>query len=104
MKWLPARAYDNGVYVVFSNPIGMDDNQLKNGCSMILDPFGDILAECRKLGDDVVPATLTAAKLENAGGFRYRHARRPELYSAIIGQANVSIQKVAWLKEDDDAK
>ncbi len=29
MKWLPARAYDNAVYVVFSNPIGMDDDQLK---------------------------------------------------------------------------
>ena len=38
MKWLPSRAYDNGVYVVFSNPIGMDDDQLKNGCSMIIDP------------------------------------------------------------------
>ena len=36
MKWLPARAYDNGIYIVFSNPIGMDDDQLKNGCSMIL--------------------------------------------------------------------
>src|SRR5579875_3148081 len=24
MKWLPARAYDNAVYAVFSNPIGMD--------------------------------------------------------------------------------
>jgi len=47
MKWLPARAYDNGMYVVFSNPIGMDDDQLKNGCSMILDPFGDVIAECR---------------------------------------------------------
>ncbi len=29
MKWLPARAYDNGVYVVFSNPIGMDDDQVE---------------------------------------------------------------------------
>ena len=35
MKWLPARAYDNAIYVIFSNPIGMDDDQLKNGCSMI---------------------------------------------------------------------
>src|SRR5665647_1397287 len=52
MKWLPSRAYDNGVYVVFSNPVGMDDDQLKNGCSMIIDPFGDIVAECRTLGDD----------------------------------------------------
>jgi len=38
------KAYDNGIYVVFSNPIGMDDDQLKNGCSMIIDPFGDIIA------------------------------------------------------------
>src|SRR5580700_3521450 len=56
MKWLPARAYDNGIYVVFSNAIGMDDDQLKNGCSMIIDPFGDILAECTRLGDDVAVA------------------------------------------------
>jgi predicted amidohydrolase len=41
MKWLPARAYDNAIYAVFSNPIGMDDDQLKNGCSMIVDPFGN---------------------------------------------------------------
>ena len=27
MKWLPARAYDNGIYLVFTNPIGMDDDQ-----------------------------------------------------------------------------
>jgi len=40
MKWLPPRAYDNGIYVVFSNPIGMDDDQLKNGCSMIIDLSG----------------------------------------------------------------
>ena len=58
MKWLPARAYDNALYAVFSNPIGMDDDQLKNGCSMILDPYGDILAECRSLSDEFVIATL----------------------------------------------
>ncbi len=53
MKWLPARSYDNAIYTVFSNPIGMDDDQLKNGCSMIIDPFGDIIGECRTLGDDI---------------------------------------------------
>ena len=67
MKWLPARAYDNGVYVVFSNAIGMDDDQLKNGCSMIVDPYGDVIAECRTLGNDFVIATLTPDKLEKAG-------------------------------------
>jgi predicted amidohydrolase len=79
MKWLPARAYDNAVYAVFSNPIGMDDDQLKNGCSMILDPFGDIIAECRELGNDIAIATFTPEKLEQAGGHRYLQARRPEL-------------------------
>ena len=98
MKWLPARAYDNGVYVVFSNPIGMDDDQLKNGCSMILDPFGDVLAECRTLGDDITEATLTQDKLTNAGGNRYIKARRPELYRDIIGQEHKSEQKVVWLQ------
>lgn len=97
MKWLPARAYDNGIYAVFSNPIGMDGDQLKNGCSMILDPFGDIIAECRMLGDDIALATLTPDKLEKAGGHRYRMARKPELYKDIVGQPNISQQKVVWM-------
>jgi predicted amidohydrolase len=99
MKWLPARAYDNGVYVVFSNPVGMDDDQLKNGCSMILDPYGDILAECRTFEDDFALATCTRDKLALSGGYRYLKARRPELYKDIIGQDHVSEQKVSWLDE-----
>lgn len=98
MKWLPARAYDNGVYVVFSNPIGMDDDQLKNGCSMIIDPFGDVIAECSKLGDDIAIATLTSEELQQAGGYRYRNARRPDLYRDILGQEHQSEQKVVWMK------
>lgn len=100
MKWLPARAYDNAIYAVFSNPIGMDDDQLKNGCSMIVDPFGDIIAECRTLGDDLVVATLTPEKLTRAGGYRYIKARRPELYKDIIGQPHIAEQKVIWMKGD----
>lgn len=100
MKWLPARAYDNGIYVVFSNPIGMDDDQLKNGCSMIIDPFGDILAECRTFEDSFVSTAITPEKLIQAGGHRYIKARRPELYSDIIGQAHESEQKVVWLHTD----
>src|SRR5436190_121941 len=102
MKWLPARAYDNGVYVVFSNPIGMDDDQLKNGCSMIIDPFGDVIAECRSLDDEFVIAELTSEKLKQAGGFRYTQARRPELYKDIIGKNHVSELKISWLNPNKD--
>lgn len=99
MKWLPSRAYDNAVYTVFANPIGMDDDQLKNGCSMIIDPYGDILTECRKLDNEVVTATLTRDKLHKAGGYRYLEARRPELYANIIGASHKSAQQVAWMKK-----
>ncbi|KAJ6445267.1 Nitrilase/cyanide hydratase and apolipoprotein N-acyltransferase [Purpureocillium lavendulum] len=99
MKWLPARAYDNAVYVVFSNPIGMDDDQLKNGCSMILDPFGDILDECRLLGEDMAVATCTRDKLQLAGGFRYRKARRPDVYGSIIAEKHDAQLKVAWMQK-----
>ncbi len=98
MRWLPARAYDNGIYAVFSNPIGMDDDQLKNGCSMIIDPFGGIVAECRTLGDDIAMATLNPDNLTRAGGYRYIKARRPDLYRDIIGQSHTPDQRVSWMK------
>jgi predicted amidohydrolase len=99
MKWLPARAYDNAAYVIFSNPIGMDDDQLKNGCSMIIDPFGDIIAECRTLGDDITSAILIPEKLTQAGGYRYLKARKPELYRDIIGQEHKSEQNIIWMND-----
>jgi len=102
MKWLPARAYDNAIYAVFSNPIGMDDDQLKNGCSMIIDPFGDVLAECRSFDDSFVTALISSDKLFQAGGHRYIKARRPELYRDIIGQNHESEQKVVWMNTDED--
>ncbi|WP_372948112.1 nitrilase family protein [Mariniphaga sp.] len=99
MKWLPSRAYDNAVYVVFANPIGMDDDQLKNGCSMIIDPFGDVVAECRALGNDVVSTVLFPEKLTLAGGHRYTQARRPEFYRNIIGKEHTPEQKVSWISD-----
>lgn len=84
MRWLPARAWENGVYYVFTNNIGVDHDTIKPGLAMILDPFGEVMAESRELGDDVVVATLTADKYEAASGRRYIDARRPELYAKLI--------------------
>ena len=101
MRWLPARAYDNGVYYVFSNPIGYDGEQLKNGNSMIIDPYGEILTEIRSFENDVTITGITKEKLEKAGGFRYRNARRPELYKDIIGKDHHSETKPIWMKSPD---
>jgi len=96
MRWLPARAWENGIYAVFSNVIGVDDDTIKPGLAMILDPFGEILVESRALGDDVVVGLLTPEKLELSSGRRYLRARRPELYEKLVepppaGQEPVSL-------------
>lgn len=104
MRWLPARAYDNGVYYVFSNPVGYDGDQLKNGNSMILDPYGNILEEIRSFDDDLCMAILTRDKLTKAGGYRYRNARRPELYAEILGKKHRSTTKPVWLDGEKEQK
>ena len=53
---------------------------------------------------DFVIATAIPEKLRQAGGYRYRNARRPELYADIIGQPHESNQKVAWLTETTNSK
>ena len=83
MRWLPARAYENGLYYVFTNPIGIDHDTIKNGNAMILDPYGEVIAESHALGDDVVVGLCTADKLDLSSGRRYLRARRPELYARL---------------------
>lgn len=99
MRWLPARAYDNGVYYAFTNPIGYDGEHLKNGNSMIIDPYGELLTEIKSFNDSIAIATLTKNKIPLAGGFRYMNARRPELYRDIIGNEHTSDFKPVWIKE-----
>lgn len=98
LRWLPARAYDNGVYYVFTNPIGYDGEHLKNGNSLILDPYGEVLTEVRSFADEIAMAQLTRDKLTLAGGYRYRNARRPELYGEILSRDHRSETKPVWMK------
>ncbi len=95
LRWLPTRAYENGVYYVFSNPVGWDYDTVKPGLAMVLDPFGEIIAESRALEDDVVTALLTPEKLENTSGSRYLKARRPELYAKLV-EPQESVTSPGW--------
>ncbi|MGV8962119.1 MAG: nitrilase family protein [Candidatus Saccharimonadaceae bacterium] len=104
MRWLPARAYDNGVYYAFTNPIGYDGEQLKNGNSMIIDPYGEVLSEIRSFEDDITISKITKEKIELSGGWRYKNARRPELYKNIIGRNHKSDTMPIWLNENDSCK
>jgi predicted amidohydrolase len=84
MKWLPARAWENGVFVVYSNVLGVDGGTIKPGGSLIIDPYGEVIAECRTLEDEVVTATLAAESRQLASGASYIRARRPDLYNKMV--------------------
>ena len=83
MRWLPSRAHDNGLFLVFSNGIGVDDDEIRTGNAVILDPYGRVLAETWRAGDDVVVADLDASLLEKATGRLWIQARRPDLYREL---------------------
>ncbi len=83
LKWMPARAHDNGIHIIFSNGVGRDDNEVRTGNSMILDPYGDLLAETWKTGNDMVVADLKAKTRYMCTGVRWIQSRRPELYDTI---------------------
>ena len=84
MRWLPARAWENGVFAVFANNIGRDHDTIKPGLAMILDPNGEVIVESHALDDDVVVGLLTADAFAQAPGRRYLRARRPELYGKLV--------------------
>lgn len=99
MRWLPARAWENGVFVVFANNIGRDFDTIKPGLAMILDPCGEILDECHALGDGLAVATLTAEALADAPGRRYLRARRPDLYAPLVAPhppGHVPVTSPGW--------
>ncbi len=83
MRWLPSRAHDNGLFLVFSNGVGVDDDEIRTGNAMILDPYGRVLIETWKAADSMVVADLDPGLLVDATGRNWIRARRPELYAPL---------------------
>jgi predicted amidohydrolase len=50
---------------------------------MILDPYGDILAESDSIGDDMVIADLDLDLIPSSTGRRWIKTRRPNLYDML---------------------
>jgi len=83
MRWLPSRAHDNGVFLVFSNGVGEDDGEVRTGNAMIIDPYGRIIAETGVADDALVVADLDLDLLPLSTGRRWIRGRRPELYGLL---------------------
>ncbi len=83
MRWLPSRAHDNGLFLIFSNGVGIDDDEVRTGNAMIIDPYGRIITETWKAQDDMVIAELDASLLDQCTGRRWLQARKPTLYHPL---------------------
>ncbi len=92
LRYLPARAYDNSVFLVACNLLGESESGLTfSGTGLILGPKGEVLAESREGREEVIVAELKSDSLcrvrENSKGFFLRR-RRPEIYKIEKGLTN----------------
>jgi predicted amidohydrolase len=83
LRWLPSRAHDNGLFLVFANGVGEDDGEVRTGNAMIVDCYGRILAETWEARDRLVVAEADLDLLPLCTGRRWLRARRPELYGVL---------------------
>ena len=91
MRYVPARAYDNNVYVAICNNVG--DNGAGRtfaGVTFICDPLGAVIAEGQSGSEEemaakrtMIVADLSASALAESRRetlMFFRHYRRPEMY------------------------
>jgi predicted amidohydrolase len=84
LRWLPSRAHDNGMFLVFSNGIGRDDDEVRTGNSMVLDAYGRVLVQAEEPREQMLVADLDLSMRDRATGTRWIRARRPELYNTLV--------------------
>lgn len=83
MRWLPSRAHDNGMFLVFSNGVGADSGEVRTGNAMLIDCYGRIIAETWRARDEMVCGELDLSLLARCTGRRWIRGRRPELYGPL---------------------
>jgi N-carbamoylputrescine amidase len=84
LRYLPARAYDNTVFVVACNQAGNNGGGLTfSGVALILGPKGQILAQATGTEDALVTADLKEDEIQSVREGRMGYflpLRRPDLY------------------------
>lgn len=81
---LRARAYENGVWVVAANRVGVEGPRHHLGRSMVVDPRGMIAAEAGTAGEALLVHDIDLDEVARARkDFPWWRDRRPDLYRAI---------------------
>jgi len=97
LKYLPARAYDNAVYVAACNLVGNDGYQKFSGGLLVLDPKGNIVKEFFEQTEQLLVVDLDAKVInslrygneQSMGNAFYLNGRRPHLYGELVEKTRI---------------
>jgi N-carbamoylputrescine amidase len=85
MRHLPARAYDNGLFIVACNQIGKNKKGLSfPGLAVLINPSGEVIKKKLSHSESMMVADLKAENLDRVRHHKMRYFlpnRRPELYT-----------------------
>ena len=71
------------MFLIFINGVGIDGDEVRTGNAMILNPYGEILAETWAAADTMIVADLKAEHMRMNIGMRWIQSRRPDLYEPL---------------------
>jgi N-carbamoylputrescine amidase len=78
------RAWENGVYLAPCNKVGLEGDWVFGGRSLIVDPFGEIVAQASDESDDTIVAELSREQVYAARRrWPMLRDRRPEVYGPL---------------------
>ncbi len=81
---VPARAFENGVFVAYANRCGAESDLAYLGLSCIVGPDGRDLARAEAAGEALITAELERARLDEWRGINtYLADREPSLYREL---------------------
>jgi predicted amidohydrolase len=85
MRHLPARAFDNGMFVIACNPCGENGKGLTfPGVAMVISPLGNLIHSYTGETEQMIISDLKAETLDNVRQHKMRYFlpnRRPEMYN-----------------------
>lgn len=85
LRYIPARALDNTVFVAVCNQVGDNGTgKVFSGGSFVCDPRGKVITETKTNKEEMIVTDLMAGDLARARHVSdsfFRHFRRPEIYS-----------------------
>jgi predicted amidohydrolase len=83
-KVLPARAVENGMFVAFTNMVGVHGGLVFSGGSKVLDPRGELLIRAADLKEEVVETEMDMRDIALARRFRpLARDTRPEVLDEL---------------------